>query len=176
MDIKIKMSKGCYYRNDMWFSPAYRKLAPGSRDLLQCLYTEIRKREIKKVWVEYNNGEVSFTEKEYKQLTGRCTATYVKAKKQLIEVGFVKLIHEGGRFRGDRALYKVLFGIKHMPISEERWRKYPESNWSDEIPNAKGNLVGTETRWCVGQSGRTIKIHPTKPYSNGALSPYKSVS
>ena len=42
------MDKGCFYRNDVWFSPAYQRLTNSARDLLQCLWTEIIKREIKK--------------------------------------------------------------------------------------------------------------------------------
>ena len=68
MDIKIK--KGCFYRNGVWFSPAYQKLSPSARDLLQCLYIEISKAKVKKNWIAFKNGELSFTESKYKILTG----------------------------------------------------------------------------------------------------------
>ena len=51
------MAKGCFYRNEMWFSPAYQRLTIGARDLLQCLYTEIRKTKVNRKWKEFRNGE-----------------------------------------------------------------------------------------------------------------------
>ena len=35
-----------YAQTNVWFSPAYQKLTIGARDLLQCFWTEIKKREI----------------------------------------------------------------------------------------------------------------------------------
>ena len=45
------MNKGCFYRNELWFSPAYQSLSLSSRDLLQCLITEINKVNVKGEWV-----------------------------------------------------------------------------------------------------------------------------
>ena len=160
MDIKVKMKKGCFYHNEVWFSPAYQKLTIGARDLLQCLYTEVRKAKIKRDWKELNNGELSFTEKDYKQLTGRCSSTYLKARNQLIEVGFIELTHRGGACRGDRAMYKILFGFKLMPREKEKWRKFPKENWKKDIPKSKGMTIGIKTRWKKGQSGRKVISHP----------------
>ena len=162
MDIKVKMGKGCFYRNDVWFSAAYQKLTISARDLLQCLWTEIKKREIKKEWKEFDNGELSFTEGEYKQLTGRCSATYLNARNLLIEVGFIEITHRGGFCRGDRAMYKILFGIKKMLPSQEKWRRYPEENWANKIPKSKGLTIGKDTRWKKGESGRKLISHPKR--------------
>ena len=160
MDIKVKMKKGCFYRNDVWFSPAYQKLSLSARDLLQCLYTEISKAKIKRDWIAFKNGELSFTESEYKQLTGRCSSTYLNARNQLIEVGFIEMTHRGGSCRGDRAMYKILFGIKSISPSKEKWRRYPEENWTDDIPKSKGLTIGKKTQWKKGQSGRKVISHP----------------
>ena len=163
MDIKVKLRKGCFYNNEVWFSPAYQRLTLGARDLLQCLYTEIKKSKIKtkkatkKEWVFMNNAELSFTEKEYKELTGKCSATYLKSRNQLIEVGFIEQTHRGGTCRGDRAMYSVFFGDKTMPISKQRWRRYPQENWADEIPKAKKQLVGVNTQFKKGKSARKLK-------------------
>jgi hypothetical protein len=162
MDIKVKMEKGCYYRNDVWFSPAYQKLTISARDLLQCFWTEIKKREIKKEWKEFENGNLSFTVGEYKQLTGRCPSTYLNARDLLIEVGFIEITHRGGSCRGDRAKYKILFGIKNMSPSQEKWRRYPEENWAKDIPKSKGLTIGKDTRWEKGQCGRKLISHPKR--------------
>ena len=160
MDIKVKMIKGCFYRNDVWFSPAYQKLSLSARDLLQCLYTEISKTKIKRDWVAFKNGELSFTESEYKQLTGRCSSTYLNARNKLIEVGFIEMTHRGGSCRGDRAMYKILFGIGGMSEEKEKWRRYPKENWKEKIPKSRGMTVGSKTRWKKGQSGRKDISHP----------------
>ena len=162
MDIKIKMKKGCFYRNDVWFSPAYQKLSLSARDLLQCLYTEISKAKIKRSWIAFKNGELSFTESEYKILTGRCSTTYLNARNQLIEVGFIEITHRGGNCRGDRAMYKILFGIGGMSEEEEKWRRYPDENWKHLIPKSKGLTIGSKTRWKKGQSGRKDISHRKK--------------
>ena len=147
----------------MWFSPAYQSLTIGARDLLQCLYTELRKQHIKikkaqkKEWVDINNGELSFTENEYKELTGKCSATYLKSRNQLIEVGFIEQTHRGGTCRGDRAMYSVFFGDKTMPISKQRWRRYPTENWAHKIPKTKKQLVGVNTQFKKGKSARKLK-------------------
>ena len=164
MDIKIKMKKGCFYHNDVWFSTAYQKLTIGARDLLQCLYTEISKAKIKRKWKEQNNGELSFTERDYKSLTGRCSSTYLKARNKLIEVGFIELTHRGGTCRGDRATYKILFGVNSIPKEKEKWRRYPDENWKNDIPKSKGMTIGVKTRWKKGQSGRKVISHPNGVY------------
>ena len=125
MDIKVKMNKGCFYRNEIWFSPAYQRLTIGARDLLQCLYTEINKANIKGNWKEFRNGELSFVESQYTELTGRCKQTYIDSRNLLIEVGFIKMTHRGGACRGDRAMYRVLFA-DGVHSDHQRWRKYPE--------------------------------------------------
>ena len=159
MDIKVKLNKGCFYRNELWFSPAYRRLTIGARDLLQCLYTEINKANIKGNWKEFRNGELSFVESQYTELTGRCKQTYIDSRNLLIEVGFIEMTHRGGTCRGDRAMYKVLFA-DGVHSDHQRWRKYPEQNWANEVPKSRGLTIGKETRWKKGQSGRKVISHP----------------
>ena len=128
MDLKVKMKKGGFYRNELWFSPAYQHLNNSSRDLLQCLYTEINKVKVKGKWEDFRNGELSFVESDYRRLTGRCKQTYLTARNQLIEVGFIKMTHRGGGGgRGDRAMYRVLF-CNDVLIKHQRWRRYPDEN------------------------------------------------
>ena len=159
MDIKVKMNKGCFYRNELWFSPAYQSLSISSRDLLQCLVTEINKVKVKRDWKSFRNGELSFTEPDYIKLTGRSKQTYINARNQLIETGFIKMTHRGGNCRGDRAMYLVLID-KDVKIEKQRWRRYPEQNWANEIPKSKGLTIGKETRFKKGQSARKVISHP----------------
>ena len=162
MDRKVKMKKGVFYRNDVWFSPAYQKLTLSARDLLQCLWSEIRKVRVGKIYEERRNGKLSFTEVDYKKLTNRTSATYLSARNLLIEVGFIEVTHRGGSCRGDRSMYKVLFGITDMPRDKEKWRNYPKQNWKDLIPKAKNTLIGKKTRFKKGQSGKKAFSHPSE--------------
>ena len=159
MDIKVKMNKGCFYRNELWFSPAYQSLSLSSRDLLQCLITEINKVNVKGEWVSFRNGELSFTEPDYIKLTGRSKQTYLNARNQLIETGFIKMTHRGGNGSGDRGMYLVLID-KDIKIEKQRWRKFPQQKWANEIPKSRGLTIGKHTRWKKGQSGRKVISHP----------------
>lgn len=157
----MKKSSNCgfYYRNELWFSVAYRSLSVTARNLLHCFISELRWSWVKKK--EYlNNGQISFTEVEFKKLGLGCSATYLKARNKLIEVGFIKQTKRGGMCRGDMATYKLLFTEDCLP-SEMRWKKYPEENWVSDIPKQKNQLVGVDTQWKKGKSGR-VKTHPKK--------------
>ena len=183
MNIKYKKKQGHYYCNDLWFSPAYQSLSNSARDLLQCLLTEFKRSKRKtsnswsneKRWTVINNGDISFTEIDFKKLTGRCSSTYLKARNKLMEVGIIKQTYKGGMCRGDRATYKILIGSNQIPLmkGEERWRMYPKKNWAHEIPKPKKQLVGVETQWKKGQSGRKTKATLQKYTHNGTIHPIK---
>ena len=178
MNIKYKKKQGYYYANDLWFSPAYQSLSNSARDLLQCLLTEFKRNERKtsspwrkkKRWTVINNGDISFTEIDFKELTGRVSATYLKARNKLIEVGFIELKYRGGFGVGDRAKYKLFAGT-NLKKEEERWRMYPERNWKDKIPKHKEQLVGVKTQWKKGQSGRKTKATLQKHTLNSTYHP-----
>ena len=111
MKLKVKMEKGWYYRNELWFSKAYRSLSSLTRDLLQCFATEVRKKEKKGNWKkkysEVNNGELSFTESQFRMMTGCSKQSYYNARNQLIETGFIKITYRGGSGSGDRSKYEL---------------------------------------------------------------------
>jgi hypothetical protein len=140
------------------FSEAYQALTLNARNLLQILITEVKwriskaKGGVNKMWT--NNGDVSCTESEYRKITGACSSTYIKARNQLIAVGFIRQTHQGGTHRGDRAKYKVLISANGNGSNDERWRDYPNKNWEQEIPRQKKQLVGVKTQWKKGESGR----------------------
>ena len=177
MNKAIKKKKGFYYKNEVWFSHAYQSLPISARDLLQCMLTEFRREKIKmkserfsKEWVVINNGEISFTEIDFKELTGKCSSTYLIARNKLIEVGFIELKHRGGFGAGDRAKYKLFVGT-NLKKEEERWRRYPDENWTHEIPMPKKQMIGIKTQWKKGQSGRKTKATLQKHTHNGTNHP-----
>lgn len=144
---------GFYYPNEVWFSKAYQSLTPTARELLHCFLTELRWTRKGKKKIYTNNRDISFTESEFKGRYGCCSSTYIKARNQLIEVGFINQISRGGMCRGDRATYKILVSMD-LPLNQERWRNYPEENWKHEIPRPKKQMVGVETQWKEGECGR----------------------
>ena len=146
---------GFYYNNELYYSNAYRSLTKSARDLLHDFINELRWTINKKKRVYMNNsnsGGVSFTEIQFKERHGYVSATYLKARNQLIEVGFIKHNYRGGMSRGDCARYRIL--VEGVRQESQRWRRYPEENWSDHIPKPKKQLVGVQTQWKKGQSGR----------------------
>ena len=40
--------------------------------------------------------------------------------------------------------------------ADERWRDYPKKDWEHDIPKAKKQLIGRETQWKKGESGRKL--------------------
>ena len=93
-----------------------------------------------------NNGEISFTETEFKNQGLGYSQTYIKARNLLIKVGFVKITYRGGMARGDMNTYKLLFieGVKQV---DQKWKRYPKENWKHEIPKVKDYIVGRGTRF-----------------------------
>jgi len=165
MDINDNISPkgGYYYNNELYYSQAYRSLSKAARDLLHCLLNELRwannkkKKKRKKVYLNNSNsGGVSFTEVHFKELHGYCSATYLNARNQLIEVGFIKQNYRGGMCRGDCARYRLLC-VDGVRQESQRWRRYPEENWSDDIPKLKKQMVGVKTQFKKGKSGRKTK-------------------
>jgi hypothetical protein len=159
---------GHYYTNQLWFSDAYQELSMSARDLLHILISELRwswmrkGRKKEKRWS--NNGNVSCTGAEFKEITGAfkktskgaCASTYQSARNQLIKVGFIKITHRGGEHRGDRSRYRVLIDKTAMGGFNERWTQYPKENWEHEVPKTKKQLIGKKTQWKKGQCGRKL--------------------
>lgn len=160
IDRKTKYNKspngGFYYNNEIWFSNAYQKLILSSRELLHCFILERKWTGKGKNKSTINNGSISFTEIQFKEIFGYSSSTYLKARNQLIECGFIKQIYRGGMCRGDRAKYKILC-IDGVPFGEQRWRDYPDKNWLNAIPKPKKQLIGIKTQWKKGECGRKKK-------------------
>ena len=106
-------------------------------------YTGSRK---KKTFAYTNNGKISFTEYEWKKQGLGSSSTYLNARNQLIEAGWIEVTYRGGMARGDMNKYKLLF-IEGVKRDDKRWKRYPKENWKHEIPRVKDFAVGRETRF-----------------------------
>ena len=134
--------------NDLYWSKAYQSLTTSARNLLWCMVQELRfTGSWKKGTHEYcNNGKISFTEIEFRKQGLGCSATYIKARNKLIEVGLIEITYRGGRARGDMNNYKLLF-IKGIHQLDRKWKNYPRENWEKDIPKIKDYCVGRKTRF-----------------------------
>lgn len=153
MTLPIIPGRGVYYINSFWFSAAYQSLSCKTRDLLQCLLTELIWKPLKlgkrKDFGAINNGEISFTETSFRKLTGCAKETYRIGIRQLIERGIITITYRGGSGKGDRSKYKILC-VKGIPKNEQRWKKYPDENWSKDIQKQKNYGIGKNTRFKKG--------------------------
>jgi hypothetical protein len=130
----------------LYWSEAYQALNISARNLMMCFQTELKWSGKGKKRIFTNNGEISFSEAEFKYNKLGVSQTYINARNKLIEVGFIKVTYRGGMARGDMNQYKLLWvdGVKHNKM---RWKRYPEENWAHEIPKVKDYAVGRATRF-----------------------------
>ena len=130
----------------LYWSDAYQSLTPSAVNLMMCFFTELRFSGKGKKRTYTNNGEISFSEAEFKANKLGASQTYINARNQLIRVGFIKVTYRGGMARGDMNKYKLLWinGVFHH---EMRWKRFPNENWEREIPKIKDYIVGRETRF-----------------------------
>jgi hypothetical protein len=130
----------------LYWSDAYQALNRSALNLMMCFYAELRWSGKGKKRVYTNNGEISFSEAEFKANKLGASGTYLNARNQLIKVGFIKVTYRGGMARGDMNKYKLLWvdGVFHH---EMRWKRFPDENWEHEIPKVKDYAVGRETRF-----------------------------
>jgi len=136
----------CTFHNKLYWSEAHQSLTLSARNLMMCFYAELRWSGKGKKRVYTNNGEISFSEAEFKANKLGASGTYLNARNQLIKVGFIKVTYRGGMARGDMNKYKLLWvdGVFHH---EMRWKRFPDENWEHEIPKVKDYAVGRETRF-----------------------------
>ena len=134
--------------NKLYWSKAYQSLTLSARNLLWCMFAELKYTgsRKKKTFAYTNNGKISFTEYEFKNQGLGVSGTYLNARNKLIEVGFIKITYQGGMARGDMNKYELLF-IEGVKVDDKRWKRYPKENWKHEIPKVKDFAVGRGTRF-----------------------------
>ena len=133
------------FKAELLFSDAYVDLPKSARDLLHCLVFELRYKRHKSGLSYYNNGDVSFTEIQFKEEFGYASNTYITARNKLIRNGLIRQTYQGGFGPGDMATYKVLI-TRDLNPKEMRWLRYPDENWEKEIPRIN-TQVGVGTRF-----------------------------
>ena len=167
------------FDNKFYWSQAFQSLPKSAQNLLFCMIAELRftgKRGSKSKPFSYtNNGKISFSETEFRKQGLGSSATYIKARNQLIIVGLIRITYRGGFARGDMNTYELLLNSQLVPQSKQRWRLYPLKNWEHEIPKVKDYAVGKETRF--KKSKNTLKndtLNGTNPPKE--LDPSKETS
>ena len=145
-----------------YWSPAVQSLTRKQMNLLMCLISELRFEKIMKKTKWLNNGHVGFTETMFVKKKLGSKNTYLKARNKLIEVGLIRQTYQGGMVKGNYSRYKILVPKRGVPEDEQRWRDYPEKNWKDDIPTAKNNKVGFDTRFKKKNS--TPKLNGVKRF------------
>ena len=138
------------FTNELQWSKAYQSLTKSAQNLLWAMVAELKytgKRGSKKHPFCYtNNGKIAFTEYEWKKQGLGASATYLRARNQLIEVGFIRITYQGGFARGDMNRYELLF-IEGVKRDDKRWKRYSDENWKDEIITSKNLPIGKKTRF-----------------------------
>ena len=166
--MKLISDKGFTYMltNRLYWSDAYQSLTKSAQNLMWCMYAELRftGSRKKKNFSYTNNGQISFTETEFKKQGLGASQTYLNARNQLIEVGFIKITYKGGMTKGDMNKYKLLW-LDSVMHEEMRWKRYPEENWKHEVPCKKDNMVVRKTRFKKSKSTLISKT------LNGSISP-----
>ena len=107
-------------------SKAYEELKPTARKLLEGFYRRIEKEKVyinnkpskrskKFEWVPTNLDNIIFTYKEMLEYTNKTRATITYSLDQLIELGFIDIMHHGQAYkRDDCSIYAI----------SERWKNY----------------------------------------------------
>ena len=159
---KLSLKAGFFFKYELLFSVAYVDLPKSARDLLHCFASELKYDRPNGRVSYYNNGDVSFTEIQFKEEFGYASNTYLSARNRLIRNGLIKQTYRGGCHRGDMATYKILITPDLNP-SEMRWLQYPKENWENDIPRSK-TTIGINTRFksktTLKKSTLNSELHP----------------
>ena len=159
---KLSHKAGFFFKYELLFSDAYVDLPKSAIDLLHCFVFELKYTRRKGRVSYYNNGDVSFTEIQFKEEFGYASNTYLSARNRLIRNGLIKQTYRGGFHRGDMATYKILITPDLNP-REMRWLRYPDENWEHDIPRSK-TTIGINTRFksktTLKKSTLNSELHP----------------
>ena len=143
---KLSHKAGFFFKYELLFSDAYVDLPKSAIDLLHCFVFELKYTRRKGRVSYYNNGDVSFTEIQFKEEFGYASNTYLSARNRLIRNGLIKQTYRGGCHRGDI-----------------RWLRYPDENWERDIPRSK-TTIGINTRFksktTLKKSTLNSELHP----------------
>ena len=143
-------SRGIYIEQDIINSDAFWDLT-GIATQVYMVFLLKRRLSDKgfgkdKARIVANNGEITYTFVEAWKNHGIPTSTFLRARDQLIKVGFIEIVEDGG------CHHTTKYSISN------NWQHYPEKTFE----RAKsGNLVGVKTRW----KKDTVKSGTNNPIS-----------
>ena len=136
MKRKLPKTKGIYIERDILESEAYWHLT-GSAPQVYMVF--LMKRILSdKAFGKYkarlvaNNGEITYTFVEAWNNLRIPKSTFLRARDQLIKVGFIEIAEDGG------CHHTTKYAIS------KNWQNYPEQTFER---SKSGNLVGVKTRW-----------------------------
>ena len=136
MKRKLPKTLGTYIKRDILESDAYWDLTGAAPQIymvfrMKCVFADrtIGKRKER---VIVNNGEITYTYLEAQNNHRIPKSNFLRARDQLIKVGFIEIAEDGG------CHHTTKYAISN------NWRNYPEQTF--ERPKS-GNLVGMKTRW-----------------------------
>jgi hypothetical protein len=136
MKRKLPGTIGVYIERDILESDAYWSLT-GAAPQVYMVFLMKRILSDKafgkdKARIVVNNGEITYTFVEACKNYRIPKSTFLRARDQLIKVGFIEIADDGG------CHHTTKYAISN------NWRNYPEQTF--ERPKS-GNLVGIKTRW-----------------------------
>lgn len=99
-----------------------------------------------KIWRTKNNGDIDLAIKsEIAKDLKMNNNTISNAIHKLIWLGIIRITIRGGQDK-QKHHYEILLP-KYVKQEKQRWRKFPEQNWEDDIPKNKNSPIGIETRF-----------------------------
>ena len=128
------------FHENLYWSKAYQDLTPSAKNLMMCFYTEIRWTGSGEKRIITNNGDISFSEAEFKANKLGASQTYINARNQLIKVGFIKITYRGGMARGD--IKMVADEIGHASVvMTEKYAKCKLPKLQDDFQSLKERIA-----------------------------------
>ena len=136
MKRKLPGTIGVYIERDILESDAYWSLT-GAAPQVYMVFLMKRILSDKafgkdKARIVVNNGEITYTFIEAWKNHRIPKSTFLRARDQLIKVGFIEIADDGG------CHHTTKYAISN------NWRNYPEQTFER---SKSGNLVGMKTRW-----------------------------
>ena len=113
-----RKSKVVFMERELMNSKAYLALKGISPQLLLLFFGRRKMARVgrrgKQKWVCTNAAEIEFTYQEAKKRFGITHSRFTRGIDDLIEKGFIDIVHQGGAYRHDKTIYAL----------SDRWRKY----------------------------------------------------
>ena len=136
MKRKFPKNRGVYFESDLLKSDAFWDLTGAAPQIymvfrMKCVFAD-RSIGKRKERIIVNNGEITYSFREAENNHGIPKSTFLRARDQLIEVGLIEIIKDGG------CHHTTKYAIS------DNWRQYPDQSYKR---SKSGNLVGMKTRW-----------------------------